>query len=381
MRNKAKRSNRRKYLLVIAAVLSVCMLYAAALDGVPVQPDIRPERQTKMSLATVAAQETHSLQTALRTEDTILPPLPDTAAHIVDPYVQYTHTQLLLDAAALAQMYPALISTSDIGQSVEGRELLLLRLGKGAREIVLTGTIHGNEYFATGFLMYMVDRYAYGYAMNERYNGYSYRALLDAVTFVIVPMLNPDGVNIAQNGPDAAQDPAAVRAMSMQGARYNEWKANANGVDLNRNFPLLWSNYNHITKPSARYYVGPAAASEPETQAVIGLLESTEYWMLADFHCYGEIIYWADNYNGTTDEYAAIAHRIMDEIEYGDAGMEDADSFAGYLQNYARATSGRFAMTVEVGSYLGYDEADFDSAAYPLYVIGLVMADVVARDC
>ncbi len=297
---------------------------------------------------------------------------------VVDPYVTYTYEQMLTDADELAAMYPGLVTLSSIGQSAEGRELLCIRLGTGEREIVLTGSIHGCEYFATDFLMYMIDRYAYGYAANETYEGYDYRALLDEVTLVVVPMLNPDGVNIAQNGAEAAADPAAIRSMSLQGTGYYGWKANANGVDLNRNFPLLWSNYNGITVPSARYYSGPEAASEPEVQAIIALLDSTDYWMLADFHCYGEVIYWQDNYNEITDEYRAIAERVMDETGFGDAGVEDADSFGGYLQNYARASSGRFAMTVEIGSYWGYDEADFDSAAYPLYVVGLLMADEVA---
>lgn len=343
------------------------MLIAALCLGVIVWTGISAVRQSVHAAQTDEQSETEAQTLSF-----------ENAAYVVDPYVTYTYEQMLKDADELAAMYPGLIEKTVFGYSAEGRQLLCLRLGTGEREIILTGAIHGCEYFAADFLMYLVDRYAYGYAMDEQYSGYSYRALLDQVTLVVAPMLNPDGVNIAQNGPDAAADPQAVRAMAMQGTGYYGWKANANGVDLNRNFPLLWSNYNGITVPSARYYTGPSAASEPETQAVIKLLDSTDYWMLADFHCYGEIIYWQDNYNEITEEYHAIAQRIKAETGFGDAGVEDADSFAGYLQNYARATSGRFAMTVEIGSYWGYDEADFDSAAYPLYVIGLVMADEVA---
>ena len=115
-------------------------------------------------------------------------------ADIVDPYKLYTYEQMLADLDALNTTYPQLISVSSIGKSVEGRDIPVFTLGTGKREILICASMHAREYIATNFVMYMVDRYCQSYVKNENYYGLSYRTLLDSVRFVIVPMLNPDGV-------------------------------------------------------------------------------------------------------------------------------------------------------------------------------------------
>ena len=308
---------------------------------------------------------------------------PETAApavfdphYVVNPYTAYDHERVMTEAAELEASYPGLIETRVIGSSVEGRELVALKVGYGDKTIIFNGAIHGCESFTTNFLMHLIDRYAYGYATDAEYEGYSYRELLDKVSFIIVPMLNPDGVNIAQNGPDAAADPASIRTMDMTGTGYYAWKANADGVDINRNFPYNWSRFNYVLWPALRYYVGPYANSEPETQAMVSLLESEDFCLLADFHSYGETLYWTDNLSEQYyDEHRELAELIMSGVGYGDAGIEDVDEFAGYLSNYARGVYGVFSATVELTPYFGYPVSEFDAATERVYPIGLIMAD------
>ncbi len=296
--------------------------------------------------------------------------------YVVNPYTPYDHERVMSETAELAASYPGLIETRVIGHSVEGRELVALKLGYGDKTIILNGAIHGCESFGTNFLMYLIDRYAYGYATDAEYEGYSYRELLDEVSFIIVPMLNPDGVNIAQNGAEAAADPASIRSMDMTGTGYYAWKANADGVDLNRNFPYNWSRFNYVQWPALRYYVGPSANSEPETRAMVSLLASENFCLLADFHSYGETLYWTDNLSEQYyDEHRELAELIMSSVGYDDAGVEDVDEFAGYLSNYARGVYGVFSATVELTPYFGYPVSEFDAAAEQVYPIGLIMAD------
>ncbi|MDO4566263.1 MAG: M14 family zinc carboxypeptidase [Oscillospiraceae bacterium] len=301
---------------------------------------------------------------------------------IVNPYVSYTYEQLLADSAELAESYPGLIELSSAGSSVEGRDLVQLKLGKGEKIIVLTGVLHGCEGFNSGLLMYMIDRYAYGYELDLNYEDYSYRELLDGVSFIILPMVNPDGMNIAVNGPDAAADPDNIYSMDTCGTGYYAWKSNANGVDINRNFPFNWSHYTIYQWPSLRYYEGPQPGSEPETQAIINLLESTDFCMLADFHTYGEIIYWTDNLSGDTrEEHRELAELLKETSGYGDAGIEDVDQFGGYLSNYARGVFGVFAATIEVTPYWGYSAEDgFDEAGMKAFPLPLVMAEYALRE-
>ena len=79
-----------------------------------------------------------------------------------------------------------------------------------------------------------------------------------------------------------------------------------------------------------------------------------------------------DDVDGYTVEY--FIEHLEEQHSIGDASITVLDTAGPEIELPASA----YSMTVEIGSYWGYDEADFDSAAYPLYVIGLVMADEVA---
>jgi len=132
-------------------------------------------------------------------------------ANVVDPNQTYSYEMLKTDAGELAGQYPGLIEVSGIGRSVEDRDLVLIRLGKGAKRVLLAGAHHAREYMTSTFLMETVDEYARAYVTGGKIEGQDIRALLNEVTLYVVPMVNPDGVNLVQNGPDAARDPAKVR--------------------------------------------------------------------------------------------------------------------------------------------------------------------------
>lgn len=117
--------------------------------------------------------------------------------------------------------YPALCEVISIGQSIEGRELLFVRISdnigqeEGEAQFLYTGTMHGDE--TTGFvlLLRLIDYLLTNYGIEPKITN-----MVDNLDIWINPAANPDGTYAGGNS-------------SVYGAtRYN-----ANGVDLNRNYP------------------------------------------------------------------------------------------------------------------------------------------------
>ena len=310
------------------------------------------------------------------TEYTVLPNVTQTAdgveesqayVSLVEPNVTYTYEMLVEDASELAAAYPGLVEVTSAGQSVEGRALTLIKLGKGATKVLLLGAHHAREYITSTFLMETADEYARAYMQAAQGSA----NLLDSVTLYIVPMVNPDGVNLVQNGPDAAKDPQRVKGMRMLKDTYAEWKANINGVDLNRQYPCHWEEKASNTDvPSSEMYKGTAPATEPEVQAVMQLCEQNDFALAASFHTKGEVIYWADS--GTEDAIEAaapIAQSISEVTGYelmevsGDPAVYGAGFENWFRQEYLRPGFCIELTPVGNGS-APHDDARFDELVW-----------------
>ena len=335
----------KKWISCFACILSLIFFAACA------QPPDAP-----LELPSVRTEQPQQIEDATGGTD------------FVDPNQTYTYDMMRADARELSEAYPSLISVSSIGQSVEGRELTLIKLGKGEKKLLLLGAHHAREYITSTFLMETADTYAAAYAKNTQ-NGTP--DLLDSVTLYIVPMVNPDGVNLVQNGPDAAKNPQAVKAMRMLKESYSEWKANINGVDLNRQYPCYWEEKASNTDvPSSEMYKGTAAATEPEVQAVMQLCEENDFTMAASFHTKGEVIYWADS--GTEDAIAAaapIAQSIAEVTGYAlmDVSGDPAVYGAGF-ENWFRQEYLRPGFCIELtpvgNGSLPHEDAQFESLVW-----------------
>jgi len=305
---------------------------------------------------------------------------------IVDPYKLYTYDQMLTDIAKLEARFPALISSSSIGKSVDDRDIPVFTLGTGKREILVCASMHAREYVSTNFVMYMTEQYCKSYENDEVYAGLSYRQILDTVRFVIVPMLNPDGVIIAQNGLEGATNPEKLQQMQITDAHssgFYGWKANANGVDLNRNWPYNWAEDKKVKAPASANYNGTGPCTEPEVIAMKNLIDSSPYYMLCSLHTSGKVIYWIDTSNDYEyyKEYRPIIKKIGDWIGYSLVGHEDVSRFGGFMVNYARGVHGKPAFTVELcpfySMYPYSDYSGFATTVNSVLPIGLLMAEAV----
>lgn len=197
-------------------------------------------------------------------------------------YLSYQDTiDFLTEAMA---KYPDLIRLQNIGDTHEGRPIMMATISQDVAyadlkpALLYTGTVHAREWIgielAVNFIQYLLDNYP------------SNPEVVEALTrnaLYIVPCLNPDGFEYSRN-------------------HFSFWRKNRRdngdgtfGVDLNRNFGI---NFLPSTNTQSNIYGGPAAFSEPETQAIKQFVEQHNNITVAlDYHSQGNVFFPAHKFN------------------------------------------------------------------------------------
>lgn len=214
---------------------------------------------------------------------------------------------------ALLKQYPFL-KYEVIGKSVEGRPLYMLSLGEGKKRIHVNGSHHGNEWITSFVVMKSIEIMCKAYEKQCEVREENIRDLLHRVSYDFVPMVNPDGVELAIHGlkgsPNTYKNKKLMKCNEGE-MNFSRWKANIRGVDLNRNYAAGFADYVRISEkamPSYAYYAGCQPESEPESRALAYLTRKRNYEMVFAYHTQGEVIYWTyDNLQVETAlEYATI---------------------------------------------------------------------------
>ena len=274
---------------------------------------------------------------------------------IVDPLTPYTSKKLYADLQLIAEMNPDIVSLSSIGQSALGKEIPLLKLGKGQRPVLWIAALHSREVATSAYLMLTAEQYAEAYTNGTSLGHTSAEKvqwLLDEFTVYLVPMANPDGVDIV-----TADGPANI---SVDNA--SSWKSNANGVNLNRNFPFDWDGNREKAGYNHEYYRGPYEASEPETAALMGLCESVAFEHMVSCHVQGKLIYWRDDKNGIIPGDEALANEIAQIMDFSipRSTSRGLDGWSGGFENWFRYRFNKPGLCLE---FARNNKADADTMA------------------
>lgn len=233
-----------------------------------------------------------------------------------------------------------------VGESVMEQKIFCIKYGRGNKKILLNGAHHGLEYITSAFLMRFLREYAKSVEENSEFFGHDTKPLFDNVELYVIPMVNPDGVDIALNGLNITNR-YHRKLISMVGIHsFNRvWQANANGVDLNHNYDANWQVVK--TEPGSTKYSGPYPESEPETKAVCGLVKSEDFDMLMAFHSQGQEIYY--DFDGLAyDKDYIIAQKMADESGYAVKNPVGSASFGG-CKDWFIKEFGASGFTVEMG--------------------------------
>lgn len=178
--------------------------------------------------------------------------------------------------------------------SVEGRPVYALRLRAGGggerRGVMVVGGTHARELMNPDAIIELaVDLFVshangtgitYG---NRTWSAAEIELILETLDLWLVPCMNPDGREYVIN----------VDNLWRKNRRDNPGSP-CDGVDLNRNFDVLWGVTQGQTSCSqcTEIYCGPQAFSEPETRNVRSVLDTRRVDCFVDVHSYSELVLW-----------------------------------------------------------------------------------------
>ena len=247
----------------------------------------------------------------------------------------------------LEQAFPA-ARVFRAGKSALGKEIPALGMGCLKNAALFVGATHGEEWLTSLLLM----RFAWEIAAAWTDEAPSFAGVTQGKGLIIVPMLNPDGVEIALDGPRKA-GPFRDRTEPLYRANGGKWQANARGVDINHNFDAGWNilremeTVSGITGPAATRYGGPYPHSEPETRGIINLIYAFQPRRLYSFHSRGEEIFW--EYGGLQVPQAESIARALSALSGYTLVKNSGLASHGGLKDWFIQEFRRPGFTIEIG--------------------------------
>lgn len=259
---------------------------------------------------------------------------------------KYTSNLMYEDIVDLEETFP-FIEVEQVGQSVLGKSIPLIRIGKGKKKVLMNASFHANEWITSAVLMDLVHEYLNTLTNNQQMRGIHTSDLYNSVQLHVVPMVNPDGVDLVLNGPI---DEIRGKVSSINKGYYDftHWKANINGVDLNNQYPANWQvekERKEPKEPAPRDYPGDDILTEPEAIAMADLAYKERFHRMVAFHTQGKEFYWG--YEGhEPSESKGIAEEFQKVSGY--KAIQYVDSHAGYKDWFIQEFK-RPAFTLELG--------------------------------
>lgn len=255
--------------------------------------------------------------------------------------------------AALCGRYPHL-RYAPVGRSVLGREIpaLVLAPQGGTQRVLLAAAFHGQEWLTALWTLRLCEDLCRALRSGLPLCGVPVGRALSDRQIWFIPLVNPDGVEIARYGSGAAGMYAASAAAA--GAdRPGLWQANARGVDINHNFNAGWEEMQALAQKSGKIHAGPRQyageypESEPETQALTALCRRLSFRHVVALHSQGEEIYWS--YGDNTPSRSRMMARVLGAASgYRVTAPEGLASHGGFKDWFIRQF-GRPGFTIEMG--------------------------------
>lgn len=232
------------------------------------------------------------------------------------------------------------------GESVMGKPLYVLTIGEGEREVFYNAAFHANEWITTPVLLKFAEDYAHAVAAGRRIGQIPAGLLYEKFTLYLMPMVNPDGVDLVTGALNEGSYYENARAIATGYPAIpfpDGWKANIEGIDLNLQFPAGWEQAREIkaalgyVSPAPRDFPGSGPLTAPESETVYRFTLQHRFALILAYHTQGRVIYWKYLDYNPTDSYE-IAQYFSSVSGYAVEETPSASGYAGYkdwfISNY-----------------------------------------------
>ena len=259
-------------------------------------------------------------------------------------YRVYGYNEMYDDLMALQKNYPSMHLDS-LGKTIDGRELYHVIVGNPSapKKILVHGSIHSREYIVTKVVMREIASLLEMEKKESGYQGNSIKHLLQNTCIHFVPMLNPDGVSLVQNGLNgigseelrkSVLEMAQKEHATHLSSYFRLWKNNLRGVNLNKNFDVNWEQtVDKKGYPSKDEYKGSSAESEVESKALADLQRKENFSATISYHTQGEVIYWYFGEGSYVEEAKKLAEIIKKNSNYRMVNSYH-ENYAGGFKDY-----------------------------------------------
>lgn len=251
-----------------------------------------------------------------------------------------------------------------IGSSADNRNIYGLEIGNGSKVIFLDANIHAAETANTHILIQFMSEVVNMYESGNT----NVKNALNDFKLVVMPCMNPDGYEIFTNGIESISNKELWVYKNKNKINFKNLKSNANGVDINRNFPtqnaglyykskgLLYNVSLEKNTGSKSYFGGYSLGSEPETKAAM-------YFMLKHYrsvvsyinlHSQGRVIYsgkpnLSNEFNNLSRKFASKISNINKYIVYGIESEEVGEGNDGSATDFMSEIAHKMPFSSKTG--------------------------------
>ncbi len=262
-----------------------------------------------------------------------------------------TYSDYCMYIKKINEQFPAL-KIATCGKTLLNREIYSLVMGEGEKNILFVGGTHGLEWITSLVLLRFCEELMQKSEKGESVCGFDVKSILSHRRLIIIPELNPDGIEISLNGESACGE-YRKKNCEVCDNDFSGWSANARGVDINHNFNADWyalrdyETASGINGAAPRRFGGEYPESEPETIAVTRICRNINIDMLITLHSQGEEIYY--EYGENTPERAELMAKMFSALTDYTLVKNSGHAASGGLKDWFIEEFCKPAFTVEVG--------------------------------